>query len=126
MKAISIFGEYGVLKLAISKNLLISLGIIAVILLFASYLFGVTGLRMIAGFILMTIPAIILLNQFSLDTEEEVIISVFLSLVFFPLLVWYLNWIVPSLRVTIGIVFFLLLFGALAARKFLMVRNKNI
>ena len=114
------------LKLAISKNLLISLGIVAVILLFASYLFGVTGLRLIAGFILMTIPAIILLNQFSLDTEEEVIISVFLSLVFFPLLVWYLNWIVPSLRVTIGIVFFLLLFGALAARKFLMVRKTFI
>lgn len=113
-------------NLAISKNLFISIGSIGVILLFVSYLFGIPGLRLIAGFILMIFPSLIVLNQFSLDTEEEIIISIFLSLIFFPLMVWYTNWIIPSLRVTIVVVFFLLLFSALALGKILKARNENI
>lgn len=104
----------------------IVIGVIAILLLFASWLFGVTGLRLVAGMIFMIFPALILLNQFSLDTEEEIILSIFLSMVFFPLLVWYANWLIPSLRVTIIIIFLLLLFGALAARKIIKERNENI
>ena len=106
-----------------SKNIIISFVIILVLGGIFSYLFGITGLRVLAGFILIILPTIIILNQFGLDTEEELILAVFLSIILFPLIVWYSNWIIPSLRVTIFIVFLVLLAISFGIRQFIHSKN---
>jgi len=99
-----------------NKNLAIAA--LLMILLLSFILFGVTGFRTIFGmFLLLFLLIYLILSNFKLGGDEKIFFSFFIGIALFPLLVWYLNRIVPSLRVTILVTFILLILIGLFLRK---------
>ena len=91
---------------------------LSIILLFSFILFGLTGVRTILGIlILLFLPFYLILNNFNLDELEKIFFSFFIGIALFPLFVWYLNKIVPSLRVTIILTFIILISISLFLRR---------
>ncbi|MBI2581418.1 hypothetical protein HYV85_06490 [Candidatus Woesearchaeota archaeon] len=68
----------------------------------AFLLFGFTGFRsVIAIALLFVIPPLLLLRKTGLDIEEKIFFSFFIGLGLFPLLVFALNQLLPSFRLSI-------------------------
>lgn len=85
-----------------NKNIYLGLGALVCVLLESFILFGFTGLKTVAGLlVLFILPAYMILDNFDLETGEKLFFSFFIGIGIFPLLVWYANRIVPSLRVSI-------------------------
>lgn len=79
---------------------LIVVAALAVIL--AGALFGLAGVRTVLGIILFFIlPGLLLLRNSAFDFEERIFFSLFAGLGLFPLLVFVLNRVLPSLRMSI-------------------------
>ena len=98
--------------------------VVAILLVIFFVFFQITGIRFIIGFLLMPLPFFLVLDKFKLDFDEKVIFSMFISLISFPLLVWYTNYfLVPSLRIAIFVVFFILIVIGILIRKF---KKENI
>ena len=77
---------------------LISLAVIAVA---AFVLFGFTGFRTILAIaLLFIVPSLLLLKNTGLDAEEKIMFSLFIGLGMFPLLVFSINQLLPSFRVS--------------------------
>ena len=84
--------------------------LLLIIFLFSSHLFGLTGLRTFLGFfIVLILPTYLIMKNIDIEKDERIFFSFFVSLIYFPLLVWYTNRIVPSLRVSIVVTFILLM-----------------
>lgn len=102
-----------------NKNIIFLLALIALVFIVSFGIFGLTGLRVMLLFFVIPIPFFLILSRFEMDIDEKIIFSVFISMIAFPLLVWYMNmFIIPSFTVTIFIVFFILLgIGFITKRK---------
>ncbi len=81
---------------------------LAIVLAYATYLFGITGLRTIAGMIIIfVLPVFMILNGLKnfglgvLDTGEKLFFSLFIGLSLFTLFVWYIDRVIPSLRASL-------------------------
>lgn len=79
-----------------------------VILIFFIVFFNVIGLRMILGLSLIVLPFFMILRYFNLPFEENIIYSLFLALVFYPVLVYYVGIMDGSIRLAMLIVFIVL------------------
>jgi uncharacterized membrane protein len=97
---------------ALNKFLIIPL---AAIVLVPALLLGLTGLRsMLAMILLLFLPVFVIINNLDLEGDEKVFFSFFISLAMFSLVVWYVNRIIYSLRISVIVAFFLLSFAGLA------------
>jgi hypothetical protein len=82
-----------------------SIAAVVAVFLAGFILFGITGLRTLLGIAGMVLPVYLILGIFKIEIEERLIYSVFASLALFSLAVFYLNRLVPSLRLSIIIAF---------------------
>ncbi len=91
-----------------NKKLIALISGIAVVLAFGLLLFGFTGVRTLAAMmILFILPAYLIMRIFFGD-EEAIFFSLFISLGIFPILVWFVNRVIPSFRVSVAVVFLVL------------------
>lgn len=82
---------------------------LAVIAAAAFVLFGFIGFRAIIAVVaLFIIPPLLLLQNTTLDAEEKIFFSLFIGLGLFPLLVFSVNQLLPSFRVSAIAAFILL------------------
>ena len=92
------------------KKMHLALFFLILSIILITYLFGITGFRTFGSMLLIFfLPAYIIIKKLSIEKDEKVFFSFFIGIAMFPLLVWYLNRIIPSLRVTILIIFVLLI-----------------
>ena len=88
----------------------IGIGAGIVVLAVAGILFGVTAIRLIAGMVLLYfLPSYLILRSFDLEEDERIFLSFFLGFGLFSVVVFYMNKILPSLRWSIALTFFLAL-----------------
>ncbi len=89
---------------------------LAVIVFFSFALFGVTGARTIIGMaLLFIVPAYFILRKTSLDIEEKIFFSFFISLGLFPLLAWSISQLLHSFRLSALAAFVLVVAAGLFA-----------
>ncbi|MBI3034073.1 hypothetical protein HYY72_02845 [Candidatus Woesearchaeota archaeon] len=70
-------------------------------LMLAFLLFSTTGVLALAAIaLLFFVPAFAIVSNFELGLDEKLVFSFFIGIGVFPLLAWYVNKIVPSLRVS--------------------------
>ena len=92
-----------------SKESMVFLLIIALsVLVFSFVLFGTTGIRVVLGIILVSLPFYLILNNFQIEQSEKFVFSVLLGLTLFPSLV-YIFGLVVSFRIGIAAAFVLFL-----------------
>lgn len=97
------------LKNYFSKELIVFLLIvISTILIFSFVLFGVTGIRIFLGIIIMWLPFYLILSNFELTIAEKFVFSLILGITLFPSMVYLLGLLV-SFRIAIAVTFVLLL-----------------
>lgn len=102
----------------VSKELLaFTLLVTAIIIAFAHYLFGVTGIRVVFGIIFISIPFYIMLSKLELPDGERFVFSLLLGLTLFSSFVYLLG-LVISFRMSIIIVFIVLIISAIIFRKY--------
>lgn len=81
-------------------------------------IFGMVGLRTYLGFLFLNfIPTYLILSNF-VDGYENTLFSFFISLIFVNLFIWYINRIIPSMRVSMVVGGTLLYLAAFAIFKF--------
>jgi hypothetical protein len=98
-----------------NKNAVIGAGI--AILLLAVILFGAAGLKtLLAMFLFFLLPTYLIIDLFDFKTEEKIFFSFCIGLGLFPLIVWYVNRVVPSLRISLILAFTLIIGIALLFR----------
>lgn len=91
--------------------------------LFALVLFGITGLRTILGLLLVyLLPIYLILDNFDLEFEEKIIFSLFISFSVYSLIVYWLSFLLSSIRISIVVTFVILIVIGLLIRKF---KNKK-
>ncbi|MBW2981191.1 hypothetical protein KY360_07280 [Candidatus Woesearchaeota archaeon] len=84
--------------------------LLLLIFLFSIHLFGLTGLRTVLGFfIVLILPTYLIMKNINIEDDERIFFSFFLGLIYFPLVTWYTNRIVPSLRISIIVTLVLLI-----------------
>ena len=71
---------------------------------FSYMLFGITGIRVVAGIAFMSLPFYTFLNRFELTEGEKFVFSILLGLTIFPSLV-YIFGLVISFRIAIAAAF---------------------
>lgn len=73
-------------------------------------LFGITGVRVILGFVLLFfLPTYLIFKNFDLPMMEKIAFSFFIGLGVFPTCVYYLGLLFSSMRLAIAISFILLM-----------------
>lgn len=83
-----------------NKEILI--GVILVLLLFSFTLFGFTGVKVIAGsIILFFIPFYLILDKLDIETDEKIVFSFFIGIGIFSTFVYYLGILFNSIRIAI-------------------------
>lgn len=98
--------------------------ILSIILIFSYVLFGITGIRIVIGVILTSLPFYLILNNFELVESEKFVFSVLLGLTIFPSLAYLLG-LVVSFRIAIAVAFIVFIIIAFTLRKF-KPRNLNL
>lgn len=91
--------------------------------IFSYLLFGITGIRVVAGIAFMSLPFYIFLNRFELGEGEKFVFSILLGLTIFPSLV-YLFGLVISFRLGIMLSFIVFLAAAFLP-KYKQKRKEN-
>ncbi|MBS3101119.1 hypothetical protein J4204_03220 [Candidatus Woesearchaeota archaeon] len=92
--------------------------ILVLIAIFFLTALGITGLRTIAGTILLFIlPTYLILNNFDLSAQEKIVFAFFIGIGIFPSIVYLLG-LVISLRAAMAITFILLVVIAFVVRKY--------
>lgn len=72
---------------------------IAIIFVLIYVLFGFTGIKTIFFMALFFMVSIyFILMNFDFNVPERIVFSFFLGIALFPLCVWYINMIIPSMR----------------------------
>jgi len=91
------------------KNLMIFLlVVILTITTFSFVLFGITGIRVVFGLILMWLPFYLILNHFEITAGERFVFSLILGVTLFPSIVFLIGFLI-SFRVAIAVTFLLLM-----------------
>lgn len=85
--------------------------------IFSYVLFGITGVRVAAGIIFLSLPFYIFFNNFELSIAEKSVFSILLGLTIFPSLVYILG-LVISFRIAIIVAFISFLGIAVIATKY--------
>lgn len=101
----------------LSQDNLFYLFILLVITIFSFYLFGFTGIRIIIGLLVVSVPFYLILKNFELIEGEIIVFSILMGLTLFSSLV-YLFGLVISLRVGIGLTFIILIVISFLIKKF--------
>lgn len=103
----------------ITKKHIVGLCLFSV-LIFSFYFFGIVGVKTILiTLLLFFVPTYAIINNFDLGQDEKIFFSFFIGLGLFPLVVWYINRIIVSLKVSLIITLLLLvLIGLLLRIKF--------
>ncbi len=79
-------------------------------LIVSTVLLGITGLvSMLIMSVLFFLPIFLIINNLDLEADEKVFFSIFISLAMFSLVVWYINRVIYSLRISVIAAFFLLI-----------------
>tara|TARA_Y100000310_G_C20694831_1_gene824874 strand:+ start:4577 stop:4924 length:348 start_codon:yes stop_codon:yes gene_type:complete len=79
-----------------------------IILIYVLYLFQFEGVRSVLAMVLIyVIPTYMILNNFNLETDEKIFFSLFLGLSLFTLAVWFVDRILPSLKLSLFVTFIL-------------------
>lgn len=92
--------------------------ILIIIGIFSFTVLGVTGFKTIMGvLVLFLVPSYLILNKTHLLTDEKIIFSFFLSIGFFPSIVYYLGLFI-GVRKAIIAAFIVLLITGLIMNKF--------
>ena len=74
---------------------------LAIIVLYSSALFGLTGARTIISIVILFIaPVYFFLAKTSMEFEEKLFFSLFIGLGLFPLAAWTTNQVLPSFRLS--------------------------
>jgi len=106
------------------KGILIGVGIL--IILFSLLLFGITGLRVVAGvFLLFLLPFYLILDNFELSFIEKILFSFFIGLGIFPSIVYGLALAINSIRLAIVIAFVLLVGIGLGIKYYKRKKKSN-
>lgn len=93
---------------SLNKRNVAIVSLIAVLAL-AGILFGITGIRVILGMIILFfVPSYLILRNFSIDEDELMFFSFFLGFGLFPVIVFYVNKFVGSLRLSVLVTFVVL------------------
>ena len=87
------------------------------IFIFSFYLFGMTGVRVVLGILMGSLPFYIFLNATNLEESEKIVFALLLGLTLFPSLVFLLGFLV-SFRMSIFVIFILLAIAAFLFSKF--------
>ena len=93
------------------------LACLLVILLFSYFLFGITGIRVVLGIVLVSLPFYFILNTFNLEEGEKFVFSLLFGMTVFPSLVYALGFLV-SFKISILIIFIFLAIAAFLISKF--------
>ena len=84
----------------LDENGLLGIAFIVIIVVAFSIL-GMTGAKTIlAFFAFFALPFFLILNAFSLSTEEKLFFALFIGIAWFSLIVFVINRIVPSFRIS--------------------------
>jgi len=91
------------------KNLMIFLlAALLTIMIFSFALFGITGIRVVFGLILMWFPFYLILNHFEITLGEKFVFSLVLGITLFPSIVFLIGFLI-SFRMAIAVTFLLLM-----------------
>jgi len=100
------------------KELMIFLLVaILTIIVFSFALFGITGIKVVFGIILMWLPFYLILNHFDIALGERFVFSLILGVTLFPSLVFLIGFLIPF-RMAIIVTFLLLIGVFFLVRKF--------
>lgn len=107
------------MKLTEEKKELLAFASIVLLLIFvfSSFLFGMTGIRVVLGVLMGSLPFYIFLNAVNLDESEKILFALLLGFTLFPSLVFLLGFLI-SFRLSIFIIFILLTLAALLFSRF--------
>jgi|TARA_B100001971_G_C18194958_1_gene540890 hypothetical protein len=95
------------------------IGILALIIIFSFILFGFTGVKVVGGAILLFfLPFYLILDNFDIEFGEKIVFSFFMGIGVFSIFVYYLGFVVNSIRVAIVVTFLLLVGVGLGLKKF--------
>ncbi len=87
----------------LDNRMLAGIGVVVGLALGAK-LFGFPGLRtLVAMLVIFVLPSYFILRNFDLDGDEVVFLSLFMGLSLGSLSVWYINRVVPSLTISLGV-----------------------
>lgn len=99
-----------------SKNT--SVAVFLLIGIFSFALFGFMGFKTIIGILfLFLLPSYLILNKAELPTDEKIIFSFFLSIGFFPSIVYYLGLVIGIRKAIIAAFVVLIIVGIILNRK---------
>lgn len=102
----------------LDKDLQLGLGILVLIAVFFTILFGLAGLRTVAAiFFLFFLPFYLILDNFDLSTAEKAIFSLFIGLGMFSALTYFLALGINSIRIAMVVIFVLLITAAFLIKK---------
>lgn len=90
---------------------------LAVVLVFSFFFFGITGLRVVLGIALVSIPFYLINDCFQLSYGEKFVFSIIMGTTIFPSIVYILGLFI-SFRISILVTFLALLLMAMVLRKF--------
>jgi uncharacterized membrane protein len=77
-----------------------------VILVAVGIMSGFTAVRVLVGMVVIYfVPSYLILRNFELDEDEKIFLSFFLGFGLFPIVVFFLNRIIPSLLVSVVVTF---------------------
>lgn len=85
-------------------------------------MFGFIGFRTLLGIIIIFLPFYFIFKNFDLSQSEKFVFSFFVSIALFPSLVYSLGFVVPF-RISIFVVFIILILVAILIRKFLKKKS---
>ena len=107
------------------KEFIIFLSIILlVVLVFSFALFGIVGIRVVFGLIIVSLPFYFILNNFEFNEGEKIVLSILLGLAIFPSFAYLIGFVV-SFRLAIAITFIALVGAAVASNKFKTKKTGN-
>ena len=87
----TIYGCINLNNSSLKENALFHLLVLLVILIFSFVLFGLTGVRVVFGIVLVSLPFYLLLALFNLSEGEKAVFSILMGLTIFSSLVYLLG-----------------------------------
>lgn len=101
-----------------TKELMVPLLVIfLIILIFSFALFGITGIKMVFGIIMMWLPFYLILSHFEIAIGERFVFSLILGVTLFPSIVFLIGFLI-SFRLAIAVTFLLLMAVFFLIRKY--------
>lgn len=91
-----------------NESAVVMSAIVLAVLIFSFFLFGIVGIRIVVGIILVLFPFYLILNNFQFEKGEKFVFSLLMGLTLFSSLVYILGLLI-SFRISILITFIALI-----------------